>query len=135
MPVYKASILNKEISVNYEERQKSKLIEAIDEVNSKLESYNDQNGKISDSKLLSFLAIKLQAEILELSEDNKKDIKLSKKLEEKNTENINLNDKIQKLREQNELLINENNQFNQELIKIENQIKIIISLVKSTYED
>ena len=31
MPVYKALILNKEISVNYEDDQKEKLVEAIKE--------------------------------------------------------------------------------------------------------
>ena len=59
MPIYKALILNKEISVNYEENQKDKLVEAIKVINSKLKSYDNLNGKISDSKLLSFLAIKL----------------------------------------------------------------------------
>ena len=58
MPVYKALILNKEISVNYEENQKDKLIEAIDQINNKLEEYDNLSGKISDSKLLSFVAIK-----------------------------------------------------------------------------
>ena len=66
MPVYKAFILNKEISVNYENNQKDKLVDAIKQINLKLKSYNNLNGKISDNKLLSFLAIKLQAEILEL---------------------------------------------------------------------
>ena len=61
MPVYKALILNKEISVNYEENQKDKLIEAIDQINNKLKEYDNLSGKISDSKLLSFVAIKLQA--------------------------------------------------------------------------
>ena len=54
MPVYKALILNKEISVNYEDNQKEKLEEAIKEINIKLKSYDNLNGKISDSKLLSF---------------------------------------------------------------------------------
>ena len=58
MPVYKAFILNKEISVNYDENQKEELVESINAINIKLKSYDNQNGKISDSKLLSFLAIK-----------------------------------------------------------------------------
>ena len=61
MPVYKASILNKEISINYELDQKEILEKAIDSINSKLKSYDNLNGKISDTKLLSFLAIELQS--------------------------------------------------------------------------
>ena len=63
MPVYKALILNKQININYDHNQKKELEEAIKEINFKLKNY-DQSAKISDTKLLSFLAIKLQAEIL-----------------------------------------------------------------------
>ena len=66
MPVYKALILNKEINVNYKIDEKDKLEKAINEINLQLKDYDQNNGKISDTKLLSFLAIKLQAEIMEL---------------------------------------------------------------------
>ena len=135
MPIYKALILNKEISVNYEENQKDKLVEAIKVINSKLKSYDNLNGKISDSKLLSFLAIKLQAELIDLSETNTNGVSSDKKLNESNSEKINLHDKIYQLREQNKLLTKENETLNQELINIKNQIDIIIDLVKKTYEE
>ena len=135
MPIYKALILNKEISVNYEENQKEKLVEAIKVINSKLKSYDTLNGKISDSKLLSFLAIKLQAELIDLSETNTNGVSSDKKLNESNSEKINLHDKIYQLREQNKLLTKENETLNQELINIKNQIDIIIDLVKKTYEE
>ena len=134
MPVYKAFILNKEISVNYDENQKEKLVESINAINIKLKSYDNQNGKISDSKLLSFLAIKLQAELLDLKKNKERGVSLGKKIEDFNTENISLNDKIYKLREQNESLKKENDLINLELIKIQSQIDIIINLVKKTYE-
>ena len=129
MPVYKAYILNKEISINYEYNQKEKLIEAIKSINSKLQNYDNLNGKISDSKLLSFLAIKLQAELIEINENREK------KFKDSNSENINLNDKLYELREQNKLLREENELINQDLIQIRKQIDIIISLIKKTYED
>ncbi len=124
MPVYKAIILNKEISVNYDEDQKEKLEEAINAINTELESYDNHNGKISDSKLLSFLAIKLKAELLDLKKN-----KISKE------ENISLNDQIYKLREKNELLNKENDLINIELDKLNNQVEIIINLIKKTYDD
>ena len=101
MPVYKALILNKEISVNYEANQKEKLIEAINAINSELGNYDNLNGKISDNKLLSFLAIKLQAELLDLNKNKQKNINLEKKFTDSNSQNINLNDKLYQLREQN----------------------------------
>ena len=134
MPVYKAFILNKEISVNYDQNQKEKLVESINAINIKLKSYDNQNGKISDSKLLSFLAIKLQAELLDLKKNKERGVSLGKKIEDFNTENISLNDKVYKLREQNESLKKENDLINLELIKIQSQIDIIINLVKKTYE-
>ena len=134
MPVYKALILNKEISVNYEANQKEKLIEAINAINSELGNYDNRNGKISDNKLLSFLAIKLQAELLDLNKNKQININLEKKFTDSNSQNINLNDKLYQLREQNKLLKEENELINQELVKIQSQIDIIISLIKKSYE-
>ena len=134
MPVYKALILNKEISVNYEANQKEKLIEAINAINSELGNYDNRNGKISDNTLLSFLAIKLQAELLDLNKNKQKNINLEKKFTDSNSQNINLNDKLYQLREQNKLLKEENELINQELVKIQSQIDIIISLIKKSYE-
>ena len=134
MPVYKALILNKEISVNYEVNQKEKLIEAINAINSELGNYDNLNGKISDNTLLSFLAIKLQAELLDLNKNKQKNINLEKKFTDSNSQNINLNDKLYQLREQNKLLKEENELINQELVKIQSQIDIIISLIKKSYE-
>tara|TARA_B100000579_G_C22501343_1_gene697120 strand:+ start:242 stop:646 length:405 start_codon:yes stop_codon:yes gene_type:complete len=133
MPVYKALILNKEISVNYEVNQKEKLIEAINAINSELGNYDNLNGKISDTKLLSFLAIKLQAELLDLNKDKQINTNLEKKFTDSNSQNINLNDKLYQLREQNKLLKEENELINQELVKIQSQIDIIISLIKKSY--
>ena len=133
MPIYKALILNKEISINYEDNQKGKLVESIKEINLKLQSYDNQNGKISDNKLLCFLAIKLQAELLDLSLNKKKELNAERKIKNTINENINLNDKLHQLSEQNVELHKENDLLNKELVKIQNQIDIIINLVKKTY--
>ena len=135
MPIYKCFILNKEIAVNYEENQKDKLIEAIKAVNIKLKSYDNNDGKISDNKLLSFLAIKLQAEIFDIKKNQEDEINSEKKFNDAKTSNIELNDKIYKLREKNKVLIKENETINQELLIIQNQIDVITSLLKNTYEE
>ena len=135
MPTYKALILNKEISVNYEENEKEKLIEAVKSINSKLESYNVQNGKISDNKLLSFLAIKLQAELLELEQNKLNHNIVEKNFENANKKNISLNDKIYELTEKNKLLKKENELINQELVSIKSEIDLIITLIKNNYDE
>ena len=134
MPVYKALILNKELSVNYDENQKEELLAAIKSINLKLESYDNQNGKISDSKLLSFLAINLESELLELKKNYNKEIILEKKIKNSKHENIDLNDQLYKLKEENNLLRKEYDLVNEELIKLQSQIDIIISLLKEAYE-
>ena len=135
MPTYKAIILNKEISVSYEEKQKPKLLEAIKAINHKLENYDNLNGKVSDSKLLCFLAIKLQAELLELKQQNHKENNVEKKLQESNNKNFSLNNKIYNISEENEILKKENDLINLELKNIENQIDTIIKLLKKIYDE
>ena len=134
MPVYKALILNKELSVNYDENQKEELLAAIKSINIKLESYDNQNGKISDSKLLSFLAINLESELLDLKKNYNKEVILEKKIKNSKHENIDLNDQLYKLKEQNNLLRKEYDLVNEELIKLQSQIDVIISLLKEAYE-
>ena len=82
MPTYKAKILNTHIELNYMEEELEILKEAINKINEEISLFNNQTGKISDSKLISFYTIKLQAEILGLRKiDNS-----NKNLENKNTE-------------------------------------------------
>ena len=66
MPNIKFKILNKDINLSYEYKEKEKLIESTTSINKKLEEYNNLIGKVSDHKILSILAIKLEAELLEL---------------------------------------------------------------------
>ena len=131
MPVYKALILNKEISVNYKVDEKDKLEQAINEVNFQLKNYGKNDGKISDTTLLSFLAIKLQAEIMELKRQNTKNTEIETKLINANSNTVNLNDKLNKLTEQKNLIENENKQINKDLAIIQNQINLIIELLKN----
>ncbi len=131
MPVYKALILNKEIPVNYKLDEKDKLEQAINEVNLQLKNYAKNDGKISDTTLLSFLAIKLQAEIMELKIQNTKNTEIETKLINANSNTVNLNDKLNKLTEQKNLIENKNRQIDKDLAIIQNQINLIIELLKN----
>ena len=135
MPIYKALILNKEINVNYDEKEKEKLLEAIKLINQKLKSHNNFDGKISDSKLLSFLAIKLQAEILSQNEKKLIEVNIKNKLQVSNNENIQLNDQLVQLEKENSLLEKEKKTILQELTNLQSKVEIIIRLMKKAYEE
>jgi len=134
MPVYKVKILNKEINLNYEDVHKERLIEAINQIKNKIKSIDNLNGKISDTQLLTFLSIKLQDEIFEL-EQKKIDLNFINEFTDLKNKNLNLNNEIFQLKEKNKLLETENNSIQENLDQLIKQINILLSLIKSNYED
>ena len=134
MPVYKVKILNKEINLNYEDVHKERLIEVINQIKNKIKSIDNLNGKISDTQLLTFLSIKLQDEIFEL-EQKKIDINFTNEFTDLKNKNINLNNEIFQLKEKNKSLETENNYIQENLDQLIKQINILLSLIKSNYED
>jgi len=134
MPVYKVKILNKEINLNYEDVHKERLIEAINQIKNKIKSIDNLNGKISDTQLLTFLSIKLQDEIFEL-EQKKIDLNFTNEFTDLKNKNLNLNNEIFQLKEKNKSLETENNSIQENLDQIIKQINILLSLIKSNYED
>tara|TARA_B100001175_G_scaffold138683_1_gene117830 strand:- start:412 stop:816 length:405 start_codon:yes stop_codon:yes gene_type:complete len=134
MPVYKVKILNKEINLNYEDVHKERLIEAINQIKNKIKSIDNLNGKISDTQLLTFLSIKLQDEIFEL-EQKKIDLNFTNEFTDLKNKNLNLNNEIFQLKEKNKSLETENNSIQESLDQLTKQINILLSLIKSNYED
>ena len=134
MPVYKVKILNKEINLNYEEVHKERLVEAVNQIKNKIKSIDNLNGKISDTQLLTFLSIKLQDEIFEL-EQKKIDLNFTNEFKDLKNKNLNLNNEIFQLKEKNKSLETENNSIQENLDQIIKQINILLSLIKSNYED
>ena len=134
MPNIKFKILNKDINLSYESQEKEKLIESTTSINKKLEEYNNLIGKVSDHKILSILAIKLEAELLELKKENNHFLKKIKNKEDVNKENIlnketiyNLKKELRKQEEENEILI-------KHIDNILNELNLIINLIKQNYE-
>ena len=134
MPVYKVKILNKEINLNYEEVHKERLIEAVNQIKNKIKTIDNLNGKISDIQLLTFLSIKLQDEIFEL-EQKKIDFNFTNEFTDLKNKNLNLNNEIFQLKEKNKSLETENNSIQESLDQLTKQINILLSLIKSNYED
>ena len=134
MPNIKFKILNKDINLSYESQEKEKLIESTTSINKKLEEYNNLIGKVSDHKILSILAIKLEAELLELKKENNHFLKKIKNKEDVNKENIlnketiyNLKKELRKQEEDNEILI-------KNIDNILTELNLIINLIKQNYE-
>ena len=134
MPNIKFKILNKDINLSYESQEKEKLIESTTSINKKLEEYNNLIGKVSDHKILSILAIKLEAELLELKKENNHFLKKIKNKEDVNKENIlnketiyNLKKELRKQEEENEILI-------KNIENILTGLNLIINLIKQNYE-
>ena len=134
MPNIKFKILNKDINLSYESQEKEKLIESTTSINKKLEEYNNLIGKVSDHKILSILAIKLEAELLELKKENNYFLKKIKNKEDVNKENIlnketiyNLKKELRKQEEENEILI-------KNIDNILTELNLIINLIKQNYE-
>ena len=134
MPNIKFKILNKDINLSYESQEKEKLIESTTSINKKLEEYNNLIGKVSDYKILLILAIKLEAELLELKKENHHFLKKIKNKEDVNKENIlnketiyNLKKELRKQEEENEILI-------KNIDNILTELNLIINLIKQNYE-
>ena len=134
MPNIKLKILNRDIKLSYDLHEKEKLIESTNSINKKLEEYNNLIGKVSDHKILSILAIKLEAELLDIRKENNNFLKKIKNKEDLNKENIfnketiyNLKKKLRKKEEENEILI-------KKIDNILNELNLIINLIKQNYE-
>ena len=134
MPNIKFKILNKDINLSYDLHEKEKLIESTTSINKKLEEYNNLIGKVSDHKILSILAIKLEAELLELKKENNHFLKKIKNKEDVNKENIfhketiyNLKKELRKQEEENKILI-------KNMDNILTELNLIINLIKQNYE-
>ena len=98
------------------------------------EQYNNLIGKVSDHKILSILAIKLEAELLELKKENNHFLKKIKNKEDVNKENIliketiyNLKKELRKQEEENKILI-------KNIDNILTELNLIINLIKQNYE-
>tara|TARA_B100001057_G_scaffold118069_1_gene116637 strand:- start:148 stop:567 length:420 start_codon:yes stop_codon:yes gene_type:complete len=137
MPLYKTKILNREILLEYEEKDQTKIIDSINLINKKidkkLQNPNYSNGKISDTILLSLLTIELQAELSEK-------INIQKSLEvndAKNEEylkyNLQLKDKILKLQNEKKILEDEKLKLDQEFDQINKKVEDLVHIIKNSY--
>ena len=142
MPTLKTTIFNSSIDINYDEGDKDKLLQLIENLNSRLKKYNYLNGKVSDSKIIILASLGIEDDLLEekklITEQNliSNDLKAKKlQVEKLSSEIINLKDKIHEL----ESKLNERNKSDfliEEIIdKINNEIEILNKSMLSLYDE
>ena len=59
MPKLSAKVFNQSIDINYENKDKNKLLEHIDNFNIRLKKYENLNGKVSDTKIIILAALEI----------------------------------------------------------------------------
>ena len=101
MPTLKTTIFNSSIDINYEEGDKDKLLQLIENLNNRLKKYNHLIGKVSDSKIIILTSLAIEDDLMEqkklISEQSSISNDLNIKelhVEKLSSEIINLKDKI-----------------------------------------
>ena len=104
MPILKTTIFNSAIDINYEEGDKDKLLQLIENLNNRLKKLNHLNGKVSDSKIIILASLAIEDDLMEqkklISEQSliSKDLSVKiSQVEKLSLEIINLKDKIHQL--------------------------------------
>ena len=139
MPKLKTTIFNSSIDINYEEGDKDKLLQLIENLNNRLKKYNHINGKVSDSKIIILASLATEDDLIEKQKLISAQSSISNALKAKelqveklSSEIISLKDKIHqlesKLDERNKkdfLVENEIDEINKQ---IENLNKSMLAL-------
>ena len=136
MPIIKTKILNKFIDLNYEEKDKSKLLKLIENLNNRLKKFDHLNGKVSYSKVIILTALDIEYDLMEEKKIiSKKNTSSNDSNEKLTLEIINLKDKIRIL----ESKLDEKNKINliveKEIEIINNKINNLSESMISTYEE
>ena len=104
MPTLKTKIFNSAIDINYQEGDKNKLLQLIENLNIRLKKYHHLNGKVSDSKIIILAALAAEDDLMEekkiITEQRSISNNLNAKelqIEKLSSEIISLKDKIHHL--------------------------------------
>ena len=142
MPTLKTTIFNSAIDINYEEGDKNKLLQLIENLNNRLKKYNHLNGKVSDSKIIILASLAIEDDLIQqkklVSEQNSISNDLNLKefhIEKLSSEIINLKDRIHKL----ESKLDERNKrdflIEDEIEEINEQIENLNKSMLSIYDE
>ena len=66
MPILEINILGSVIEINYQEDEKEKLLDLIEQFKIRLSEFENIKGRFSDNKIIFLAALKAEDDILEL---------------------------------------------------------------------
>tara|TARA_B100000579_G_scaffold353459_1_gene308184 strand:+ start:285 stop:713 length:429 start_codon:yes stop_codon:yes gene_type:complete len=135
MPKLSAKVFNQSIDINYENKDKNKLLQHIDNFNIRLKKYENLNGKVSDIKIIILAALEIiddlsdkEKTILENNSILKSSLNKDSEVNRLSSEIVSLKDKINLLESQ----ISKNADGNDEIEKeLEEISKILENLNKN----
>ena len=136
MPILKTEILGSIIEINYEEKEKNKLLEIIEKFNDRLLDFKSLEGKVSINKIMLLAALKAEDQIVDLlnevsnkEKENINNKNQSLKINDLNQEIIKLKDNINELNNENLTLENLNSRAFGELDNIEKHLRNLINKI------
>ena len=136
MPILEINILGSKIEIDYQENEKEKLIYLIEQFKLRLAELENLKVRFADNKIIFLATLKAEDTIYELKktiQDQKKIINSSnvkkEKIDDKIKEIINMKDQVFSLNEKNQKLENQNiinmktiEKLNQKIVSLINKI-------------
>ena len=136
MPILEINILGSKIEIDYQENEKEKLIYLIEQFKLRLSELENLKVRFADNKIIFLAALKAEDTIYELKktiQDQKKIINSSnvkkENIDDKIKEIINIKDQVFSLNEKNQKLENQNiinmktiEKLNQKIVSLINKI-------------
>ena len=142
MPTFKTTIFNSAIDINYEEGDKDKLLQLIENLNNRLKKYNHLIGKVSDSKIIILTSLAIEDDLMEqkklISEQSSISNDLNIKelhVEKLSSEIINLKDKIHQLESKLDEINKRDFLIEGEIEEINKQIENLNKSMLSLYDE
>ena len=137
MPIYRAKIFNQFIDLNYDERDKAKLLKLIDTLNNHWKKYKNLQGKASDKKIMILLALELQDVLFDLEDMQKINKERDKKINSKNNsaELILHKDRINNLESKINNFNSEFEEINKVLDEINSDLEKMSKSIISSYDN
>ena len=142
MPKLKTTIFNSSIDINYEEGDKDKLLQLIENLNNRLKKYNHLNGKVSNSKIIILASLATEDDLMEKQKlisaqsSISNDLKVKElQVEKLSLEIISLKDKIHQLQSKLDEINKRDFLVENEIDEINKQIENLNKSMLTLYDE
>ena len=131
MTILKTKILNSSIDINYEEKDKDKLLKLIENFNIRLKKYNNLKGMVKDSNIIILTALEIVDDLTEQKKIISDRISISNDLNVKELQIEKLSSEIIRLKDKIHLLESKLEEKNKMDFQIEDEINDISEQIKN----